>query len=211
MAGTNSQSGVLFNADSATGNTSTGTMFVFTDGDYPGLSTQTNGIPNYTNNMPVLYQGVLGGTDPSSAFKNAVIELTESWAPVMPASALPPALDAYSGIVWWQDRRNSTVDITSHKGTRAVRYARRMTGRCSIAIWGARGAHRRPRSSIKASPATSKNHVTYTSPQIGIAPGNGRLGLNGVIYQPRGAWLYINAGQSALQCTVGGVTAKLPS
>jgi hypothetical protein len=31
-----------------------------------------------------------------------------------------------------------------------------------------------------------------------------------VIYQPRGAWMYINAGNSSFACKVGGVTQQCP-
>jgi hypothetical protein len=159
--------------------------------------------------MPVLYQGVLGGTDPSSAFKNATIDLTGVVGSSNATSALPAALDAYSGIVWWQDRRNSTVGYNQAAGSPGCPAC---TGDDGSVIYCAMGCPNTvPKSLIdQTNPASSANHVTYTSPQIGLAPGGGRVGLNGVIYQPRGAWLYVNAGNSSFACTVGGKIQQCP-
>ena len=210
MAGTNTAGGVLFNATSATGDTATGTMFVFTDGNYPGLSTQTGNIPNFANNMPVLYQGVLGGTDPSSAFKNATIDLSGVVNSSNATSALPAALDAYSGIVWWQDRRNSTVGYNEPSGSSGCPLCTADDGSVLYCNMGCPGGTPPTALINQASPANSANHVTYTSPQIGIAPGTGHVGLNGVIYQPRGAWLFVAAGNSGFQCTIGGNLQQCP-
>jgi hypothetical protein len=45
---------------------------------------------------------------------------------------------------------------------------------------------------------------------MGISPGNGRVGLNGVVYQPRGAWLWVNAGNSSFACTVNNKIQQCP-
>jgi Flp pilus assembly protein TadG len=210
MAGTNSQSGVLFNASTATGDTTTGTMFVFTDGNYPGLSTQTGNIPNFANNMPVLYQGVLGGTDPSSAFKGASIDLSGVVGSNNATSALPAALDQYSGIVWWQDRRNSTVGYDLASNSPGCPLCDGDNGSVLYCNMGCPGGTPPTTLINQANPANSANHVTYTSPQIGIAPGNGHVGLQGIVYQPRGAWLFSSAGNSGFQCTIGGQLQQCP-
>jgi Flp pilus assembly protein TadG len=211
MAGTSPNgNGVLFNATQVSGDTATGTMFVFTDGNYPGLSTQTGTIPNFANNMPVLNQGVLGGTDPSSAFKGATIDLSGLVGSTNAGSALPPAMDGYSSIVWWQDRRNSTVGYNEAQGSAGCPLCTADDGSVIYCNIGCPGGTPPAALINQANPATSANHVTYTSPQLGIAPGNGRLGLKGIIYQPRGAWLYINAGNSSLACNIGGNIQQCP-
>ena len=83
-----------------TGNSTTGTMFIFTDANYPGLATQQATIPNYTS-MGTLFQGTIN-------VKNADLTMT-GLVNSTTGSALPAAMNAYTGIVWWQDRRNSNV------------------------------------------------------------------------------------------------------
>jgi Flp pilus assembly protein TadG len=211
MAGTSPNgNGVLFNATQVSGDTATGTMFVFTDGNYPGLSTQTGTIPNFASNMPVLNQGVLGGTDPSSAFKGASIDLSGLVGSSNAGSVLPPAMDVYSSIVWWQDRRNSTVGYNEPAGSPGCPLCTADDGSVLYCNMGCPGGTPPTGLINLASPATSANHVTYTSPQIGIAPGNGHVGLRGIIYQPRGAWLFATAGNSAFQCLIGGTMQQCP-
>jgi hypothetical protein len=160
--------------------------------------------------MPVLYQGVLGGTDPSTAFKGATIDLSGVVGSNNVTSALPAALDGYSGIVWWQDRRNSTVGYNLASGSTGCPDCTTDNGSVIYCAMGCPdGAP--PTSLINQSnPAASANHVTYTSPQIALAPGNGRVGLNGIVYQPRGAWMYIKAGTSSFACNIGGNIQQCP-
>jgi hypothetical protein len=40
------------------------------------------------------------------------------------------------------------------------------------------------------------NHVTSTSPGVTLDPGSGSLKVNGVYYQPRGAWIKIQGGNA---------------
>ena len=212
MAGTSpanaSSQQVVFNAGTrVAGDTTTGTMFVFTDSNYPGLSTQTSTGP--TNNMPTLLQGAVGGTENNSAFKNADLDLYGLVGSNNASSALPPSLNDWSGIVFWQDRRNSTVGYNLDPGSPGCPDCSKDDGSVLYCAQGCLSTV--PTSLInQASPTTSANHVTYTSPQMGIAPGNGRVGLKGVVYQPRGAWMYINAGNSSFACKSGNTTEQCP-
>jgi hypothetical protein len=123
---------------------------------------------------------------------------------------LPPAMDAYSSIVWWQDRRNSTVGYNESAGSPGCPLCTADDGSVLYCNMGCPGGTPPTALINLASPATSANHVTYTSPQIGIAPGNGHVGLRGIIYQPRGAWLFASAGNSAFQCLIGGSLQQCP-
>jgi len=44
------------------------------------------------------------------------------------------------------------------------------------------------------------NHVTATSPGLVMDPGNANIALNGVFYQPRGAWMSFVAGNAGFTC-----------
>jgi len=217
MAGTNSLTGLVFNAQTpVSGDQTTGTMFIFTDGSYPGLqptstsSGQISGIPNQSGNMPTLLQGSVGGPDPNIAFKGTQLDLYGVVGSNNASSALPPKLNDYSGIVWWQDRRNSTVEYNEAQGSPGCPLCTADDGSVLYCANGCPGGTVPPALINQSTPASSANHVTYISPQIGISPGQGRVGLQGVIYQPRGAWLYVNAGNSSFACTVAGQTQQCP-
>src|SRR5262249_45467481 len=112
MAGVNSSAdnAPVFQANGTiTGNTATGTMFIFTDTGYPGMSTQIANVPN-NGSFPAMYQGSLG-------FKNADITLSGLIDSHVSGSNLPSGMNAYSGIAWWQDRRNSTVGYNKDSGS----------------------------------------------------------------------------------------------
>lgn len=161
---------------SIVGDASTGTMMIFTDGDYTGsLTTQRLTLPN-ANLMPTLNQGTL-------YFKNANIDMTGLINSTVSSSSLPPAMDAYTGIVWWQDRRNSTVE-----------YNKNGSSACSSCN-GDNGT-------VINAPATAaelaENHVVKNSPGVLLDDGNANISLKGVYYQPRGAWLDLNPGTAGL-------------
>jgi hypothetical protein len=97
----------------------------------------------------------------------------------------PSSLDPYNGILFWQDRRNSTVKYqgpwvstnpTPDNGTIAVD----------------------PITKIPYAPATAAqvaiNLATADSPGWTIQAAPKGLGFNGVIYQPRGAWVSFQGG-----------------
>jgi hypothetical protein len=174
------------------GDRSTGTMLIFTDGDYPGLSSQRLTLPN-SQSMPTLNQGNL-------YFKNTDIDLTGLVNSAVGSSGLPSSMNKYSGILWWQDRRNSFVEYnkpptaacpgcTTDNGTVAYCYD------CPLGR--------------QTSAMMAENHVTATSPGVTIDPGNAKLSLNGVYYQPRGAFLTMvhgtGSGNQPLQVITGAL------
>jgi Flp pilus assembly protein TadG len=165
------------NGTNIVGDASTGTMMVFTDGDYTGsLTTQRAALPN-ASLMPTLNQGTL-------YFKNANIDMTGLINSTVSNSSLPPAMDAYTGIVWWQDRRNSTVEYDPN-GT--VIDAPATAGELAA------------------------NHVVNNSPGVLMDDGNANISLKGVYYQPRGAWLELKPGTAGLTGTGSGNKAtQLP-
>jgi Flp pilus assembly protein TadG len=202
MAGTVTSGGNVFDASNGSGNSpngsgsiingdqNTGTMFIFTDGNYHGLTNQISGIPGYAN-MPTLYQGSL-------SVKNAQITLYGLVGSSNNSSGLPSAMDAYSGVAWWQDRRNSTVcyneepaaegcngtDCTHDDGS--VIYCNNAD--CPLST------------STKLANMLSANHVTPSSPGVIFDPGNGNIAVHGVYYQPRGAWLELVHGTTGFSC-----------
>lgn len=161
-------------------------MFIFTDGNYPGLSTQIANVPN-NGSMPTLWQGSL-------AFKNANITLQGLVDSGINGSNLPASMRAYDGIVWWQDRRNSTVAYNQANGTYGCTTSF-CTGDdgtvvyCNLAGECADGGDTANLNAVKAA-----NHVTDTSPGVLLDPGNANLNLTGVYYQPRGAWVEFHHG-----------------
>jgi hypothetical protein len=181
--------------DGLTG-TTTGTMFIFTDGNYPGLQTQLAGVPFQSGNMPVLFQGSLG-------FKNAQLDLYGLQNSTNSGSSLPAAMDVYSGIVWWQDRRNSTDGYSEPSGTDGCTAAA-CTGDNGSVVYCNNSSC--PGGTVPAA-MTSANHVTATSPGVTLDPGNVKLGLYGVYYQPRGAWLELQHGNAGVSC--GGSACPL--
>jgi hypothetical protein len=93
-------------------------------------------------------------------------------------------MDAYTGIVWWQDRRNSTVEYDPN-GT--VIDAPATAGELAA------------------------NHVVNNSPGVLMDDGNANISLKGVYYQPRGAWLELKPGTAGLTGTGSGNKAtQLP-
>jgi hypothetical protein len=98
MAGTNSTSGSVFTTTGGTitGDNGAGTMFIFTDGNYQGLSTQIAALPN-SSFMPQLYQGFVDLKNTTSALYG-----------ISQNVASTTALTDFENYLFWQDRRNST-------------------------------------------------------------------------------------------------------
>lgn len=184
FAGTASGSSV-FSSDGSgngaiTGDTATGTMFVFTDNNYPGMGTQLGNLPSA---LPPMSQGSL-------SFKNASITLSGLVNPAVTGSNLPTDMKAYSGIVWWQDRRNSNVGYSQDLGNYGCSNSTACTGDngkvafCALAGECIDGGDSTALAAMKLA-----NHVTSSSPGVQLDPGNANLNLSGVYYQPRGAWV----------------------
>ena len=201
MAGTSSNAdyATVFNANNGnkgstiTGDQNTGTMFVFTDGSYPGLANQMTGIPN-SGSMPPLYQGSL-------AFKNADISLYGLVGSSNGSSTLPPGMDAYSGVAWWQDRRNSVVGYNQEAGSPGCSGTDCTHDDGSVIYCNNDDC---PLSTTtKLANMLAANHVTRTSPGVTMDPGNGNIAVHGVYYQPRGAWMEFVHGTTGFQCGPG--------
>ncbi len=167
MAGTNSTTGTVFsmgaggntNGGSVTGESGAkgGTQFLFTDGTYSSQGTSLAPPPALTSAGVNLYQGF---TD----IKNIDINLNGL------TGNAPTLLTDYKGIMFWQDRRNSTVHLNPNNGDFIDRVR----------------------------PATT----TDTSPQMVFEDGNANVNLKGVMYQGRGAWLYLKAGGAGVGANV---------
>jgi Flp pilus assembly protein TadG len=111
----------------------------------------------------------LGGT----TFYQGYVQMKDTDATLsgINMDATPTALADYNHILFWQDRRNSTdtYDSTGHVITK----------------------------SIDGAPPAA-NHVTATSPAFELDHGNVNTQLQGVIHQPRGAWLDLSSGTGAV-------------
>jgi len=159
--------------------TQTGTMFISTDSNYPGL--------NLPGNFPALNQGGI-------QLKNANISMSGLVNSVNTGSNLPRSMNTYSGIAWWQDRRNSTVGYNQASGN---------CPDCTVddgsVIYCNIGCPSSTSAKLDALVHTT-NHVTSTSPILDLDPGNANIALNGVFYQPRGAWLQLVHGNTGFTC-----------
>jgi Flp pilus assembly protein TadG len=190
----NSFGGTIQAADSTA--TGTGTLFGFTDGNYPGLggpkvqgnssgSGQISAVPNW-DQMPALYQGNI-------YVKNANITMNGLVDSAVAGSNLPSTMDAYDGVVWWQDRRNSMVEYNQNPA---------LAPNCALCtkddgtVVGC--ADTTPLVGCTSAQTTGEivtdNHVTSTSPGVQLDPGNGSINITGVYYQPRGAWIHLQNG-----------------
>ncbi|MCU1339144.1 MAG: hypothetical protein JWO19_4725 [Bryobacterales bacterium] len=181
---------------SITGNTTTGTMWVFTDGNYPGMADQLANVPGNTTAIQNLTQGSL-------YFKNGSIDLKGLIGSSNSGSNLPQGMDAYSGISWWQDRRNSDVGYNKPSGSAGCPSGQPQS--CSgddgtVLVCASNGDCPDHNDSALAA-MLQANHVTATSPGLIMDPGNANIALNGVFYQPRGAWLNFIAGNAGFTCS----------
>lgn len=209
LAGTNliasqnvlDMNGVIQPAPGDNSATNTGTMFIFTDGSYPGLggpasqgntgSGQITAIGSNWNQMPALYQGSLG-------FKNPTVTMNGLIDGSVGGSALPSPMSIYDGIAWWQDRRNSMVEynqcVTASIGCPEPTLAPNC-GNCTADNGTVIGCADQTADGCTASQTTGEivtdNHVTATSPGVVYNPGTGSINITGVYYQPRGAWIQI--------------------
>jgi hypothetical protein len=153
---------------------------------YPGLMALINGPSNANLSLVALAQsGAL-------AFGPANIQVGLGTTAAADPSGLNPSilsslttpypanLQPFGGIVLWQDQANSTVQYAADG---------------NVALCGG------------INNACPKTPTTPTSPQLTL-PG-AALGLNGIIYQPRGAWITVSSGAAlsgSLQIITGAVT-----
>jgi len=155
MAGTTSSTGASLFVDmngTITGNSSLGTQFLITDGSYSSQNTSLS-LP-----APLTASGFV-----ASSFKQGYTDIKNASGNLTGATATSPLSD-YQNFLFWNDRRNSNMQIDPDTAT-----------------WVS---------------TTRPSTTTDTSPQFVIEPGGMALSLKGVMYQPRGAWTYLNSGGS---------------
>lgn len=175
--------------------TTAGNMFILTDPNYVGggttnptnLGQQSANIPNYAGST--LASLSMGSVD----LKDATVTLNGFNKANLGSALTTMDATAYDGILIWQDRRNTTLE-----------YNRAPTAACPIAectkddgtvVSGPPNYPGPAGCQNCASVAQiAENHVTNTSPGLSMEDGNGSKVLNGVIYQPRGAWWLMNPG-----------------
>jgi hypothetical protein len=187
MAGVKGSGNIVFNADKAdlftTGATPTsysgsGNMFIATDQHYPGLSSQLSTVPNNTDGIPLLQFGstyLKGGNGNTASDLYGIVDNVTSGT-----TNLPPSLNAYSGILFWQDRANSTVTYDVNGNVTSQTNPNCPASSCT-------------------SPELLLDHGH-----------NNFENLHGVFYQPRGAWTLLehgsaNIANSPLQLMTGAI------
>jgi Flp pilus assembly protein TadG len=206
-AGPGSSGNVFSSGGTVTGDTATGTMWVFTDANYPGLAAQQAILGPVNLPTGQMTQGSLG-------FKNPTITLSGIVDSHVSGSNLPPNMDVYSGIAWWQDRRNSTVGYSEASGQYGCADSTNCTGDNGSVVYCAQAGECADGGSQFSNALTAMqlaNHATNTSPGVLLDPGNGSFTINGVYYQPRGAWVEFKhgttGGSGRLQIITGAVIA----
>jgi len=175
-------------------------MMITTDSNYPGLADQwallTNAGIN-TSAIANLNQGQI-------FMKNGQIEMQGLINSNVAGSTLPSGLNAYQGIAIWQDRRNSAVAYNAAPGSPGCPDC---TGDDGTVLYCATGGDCAIPDSTKLATRLAANHVTATSPGgIRTTSGNANVALQGVFYQPRGAWMDLRNGNVGFTCptTFGG-------
>jgi hypothetical protein len=158
---------------------------------YPGLMNLING-PNNANQLLVAMaqQGWLtfGPANIQTSLGNATSTNPSGLNPNALSSLgapFPANLQPFGGIVLWQDQANSTLQYAADG---------------NVALCGG---------SINNPVCPPKYPATTSSPPQLTLPG-AALGLNGIIYQPRGAWITVNSGaplSGSLQIITGAVTS----
>jgi hypothetical protein len=106
-------------------------------------------------------------------------------------------MNTYSGVGWWQDRRNSSVGYNEAAGSAGC--SANCTGDDGSVISCAIGCLEG--SSTTTNTMATANHVTSTSPAgITFQNGNTKWAIHGVFYQPRGAYLDLSNGNTGINC-----------
>ena len=209
MAGTNSSSGNVFANNGTVDGTSTaaqatGTMLIMTDAAYPGMNITSNPAATAAPAVLTAWQNLVGGATGTALYQGtaAANGSLETYGLVNSAVGgnLPATLNSYSGVGWWQDRRNSTVGYNEASGSPGC--DANCTGDngsvISCAIGCVEGSSGTPNTLATA------NHVTSTSPGgVNFSNGNTKYAIHGVFYQPRGAWLDLGNGNTGINCNAG--------
>jgi hypothetical protein len=204
MVGTNNNApdsncaGMVFCLDNilgtVTGDSTAGTMFIFTSpqsiipltnsssatGNYPGDNSVAGGLytqifTNYAQRPEVL--GAISAASNEGGVNMLTIASATTLTGLVPGSTVPTSLNQYSGVAFWQDRANSTVQYNS-------------TG------------HVISQTNPTQPPSTKANGLSIAGFISGVT-------VNGVIYQPRGAYVtdfgFITHINVTLQIISGGL------
>jgi Flp pilus assembly protein TadG len=199
MAGTNNASNGMVFTNSGTINgasaaaKATGSLFIFTDAAYPGMNLSSNTAANFT---PLVTGGTAlnqGSIDIQNNSDITMYGLVNSAV----GGNLPPAMNVDTGLVWWQDRRNSTVGYNEAPGSPGC--SANCTGDDGSVISCGIGCLEG--SSSTTNTLATANHVRPNSPGVQWSNGNTKVALNGVYYQPRGAWLHFGNGNTGFNCS----------
>ena len=156
LAGTTSQTGAALNINmngTISGNSNLGTMFLVTDGSYSSQGTSLS-----------LPAALTASGFTASSFYQGFTDIKNAGGGLTGVTSTSPLFD-YQNFLFWNDRRNSNMQIDPDTAAFVSR--------------------------------TRPSTTTDTSPQFVIEPGGMGLNLTGVMYQPRGAWTYLNSGGSS--------------
>lgn len=186
MAGVTGSGNTVFSADKAELDTAgagasysgTGNLFIFTNQNYPGLSAQLSTVPNNTIAIPAMQYGSIylkGGAGNTGSDLFGLADNSDSGT-----TNLPSALNAYGGLLFWQDRGNSTVTYDANGNVTSQTNPNCPAATCQ-------------------SPQFLLDHGH-----------DDLVGLHGVLYQPRGAWFMLenggaNLSNSPLQLMTGAL------
>jgi Flp pilus assembly protein TadG len=168
MAGTSTSNGYVFSSldSNLSATSSAGSLFIFTNGNYssgaPGAASLTTmmsaTVPN-SGNLSTLTQGqtLVGGGG-----------ITLDGLSASNLSGQGSALTDFGGVLFWQDRRNSTDTIDPATG--------KFTSTST------------PSGVTSTSPQMTFATGGGLDGQVGYGNSPAGMAFNGVIYQPRGAW-----------------------
>jgi hypothetical protein len=187
MAGVTGANNAVFNADKsdlitagANGNNyaGTGNLFIVTNQNYPGMSTQLTTVPNNTDAIPNLQFGSTYFKGGNGNTGSDLFGITNNAG--TGTSDLPDNLNGYGGILFWQDRGNSTVTYDANGKVTSQTNPSCPAASCT-------------------SPELLLDHGH-----------NNLQNLHGLLYQPRGAWTRLASGggnlsTSPLQLLTGAV------
>jgi hypothetical protein len=206
MAGTNSAD-VFANHSTVDGTStaaqSTGSMFIFTDAAYPGMNVVNNPAATVSPQVQLAWQNLVTGANAlkqGNVTADGSLEVYGLVNSTIAGSNVPAPMNQYSGITWWQDRRNSTVGYNEARGSTDCSAAGvTCTGdNGSVISCGIGCTYGSPSNTNVLS---TLSHVTANSPGgVKFTNGNTKWALHGVYYQPRGAWIDLGNGNTGINC-----------
>jgi hypothetical protein len=185
---------VLRDSQAISGTRNKGELFIFTDGNYRGMATDSSVTPQQiidANPNSFLKQGTVGlktGTAGKVQIKLTGVDNNQTGV-----SSDMPDLPNHQGLLFWFDRRNSYVEYTGDG----------LTAPATIGCSG-NSAASCPNADL------SGDNVYANSPEFFFEASN-NASLTGIIYQPRGAWAKIDASSNyagPLQLITGAINMQ---